>query len=211
MNNIAKTETTLELERAISVTTNKTGIFSCYEVTIGMGGNERVDFMSLDTKGIFRCYEIKASLADFRSKATKSFVGHYNYFVLTKELYEIVESEIPKHVGVYVYGSCVRRARKQSLTAYSDDVLMMSLLRSLYREAVKYRQSSNPRIIENFNREIANLKDERNHYREELIDLNNRIISQHGFHWDKEESVRESFEGSQKLKIKNIDRRRSRS
>ncbi|WP_346728916.1 MmcB family DNA repair protein [Lysinibacillus sphaericus] len=210
MNIIAKTETTLELERAISVATNKTGVFSCYEVTIGMGGNERVDFMTLDTKGIFRCYEIKSSIADFHSKAIKSFVGHYNYFVLTKELYEAVESEIPKHIGVYVYGSCVKKAKKQSLTTYSDDVLQMSLLRSLYREAVKYRQSLNPRIIENFNREILKLKDERNHYREEHKDLRNKIIRQYGYHWDKEKSGEGTHKDSLRLEMK-INNRSSRT
>ena len=66
---MAKTEETLKLERAIFFATQKTGVFSCFEVTIGFFGNERVDYMTFDTKGIWRCYEIKTSMSDFNSKA----------------------------------------------------------------------------------------------------------------------------------------------
>lgn len=41
--------------------------------------------MTYDTKGIFRCYEVKVSKADFHSAAVKSFVGHYNYYVLMRD------------------------------------------------------------------------------------------------------------------------------
>ena len=76
-----KTAETVALEKAIRRATYKMGTFGCYEVTIGYGGKERVDYMTYDTKGIFRCYEVKVSKADFHSAAVKSFVGHYNYYV----------------------------------------------------------------------------------------------------------------------------------
>lgn len=78
-----KTAETVALEKSIRRVTRKTGVFGCYEVTIGFCGRERVDYMTYDTKGVFRCYEIKVSKADFHSAAAKSFVGHYNYYVLT--------------------------------------------------------------------------------------------------------------------------------
>lgn len=90
-----KTVETVALEKAIRRATYKMGTFGCYEVTIGYGGKERVDHMTYDTKGIFRCYEVKVSKADFHSAAVKSFVGHYNYYVLTRELYDQVKEEIP--------------------------------------------------------------------------------------------------------------------
>lgn len=90
-----KTAETVALEKAIRLATRKTGVFGCYEVTIGFCGRERVDYMTYDTKGIFRCYEIKVSKADFHSAAAKSFVGHYNYYVLTRELYNQVKEEMP--------------------------------------------------------------------------------------------------------------------
>lgn len=58
---MAKSEMTKKLEREIWKATNKTGVFGCFEVTIGFNGNERVDFLTYDTKGIWRCYEIKVS------------------------------------------------------------------------------------------------------------------------------------------------------
>lgn len=54
-----KTAETVALEKAIRRATYKMGTFGCYEVTIGYGGKERVDYMTYDTKGIFRCYEVK--------------------------------------------------------------------------------------------------------------------------------------------------------
>ena len=112
-----KTEETLQLEKAIRRATRKIGVFGCYEVTIGFAGKERVDYMTYDTSGIFRCYEIKATKADFHSEAAKSFVGHYNYYVLTRGLYEEVKEEIPAWVGIYIGDYCERKAKKQDISA----------------------------------------------------------------------------------------------
>lgn len=111
-----KTAETVTLEKAIRWATRKTGVFGCYEVTIGFCGRERVDYMTYDTKGIFRCYEIKVSKADFHSAAAKSFVGHYNYYVLTRELYNQVKEEIPDWIGVYIGDYCAKKAKKQDLS-----------------------------------------------------------------------------------------------
>lgn len=45
-----KTAETVALEKAIRRATYKMGTFGCYEVTIGYGGKERVDYMTYDTK-----------------------------------------------------------------------------------------------------------------------------------------------------------------
>lgn len=150
-----KTEKTIKLEWAIRRATRKTGVFGCYEVTIGFSGNERVDYMTYDTNGIFRCYEIKVTKSDFHSNAAKSFVGHYNYFVLTRELYEEVKAEIPAWVGVYIGDYCIKKAKKQDLSdkeykmrrsiggrsaevTYSwTEMLKDSMIRSLYRDSDK--------------------------------------------------------------------------
>lgn len=155
-----KTEQTLSLERAIRKAIRKMGVFGCFEVTIGFFGKERVDYMTYDTKGIFRCYEIKVSKADFHSDAKKSFVGHYNYYVLTKELYDSAKNEIPPGIGVYVGGECVNRPIKvdidnapqyeyrrsvggRSTTIYMSytDMLKENLIRSLYRDSDKLLQT----------------------------------------------------------------------
>lgn len=150
-----KTKKTIKLEKKIRRATHKTGVFQCFEVTIGFKGTERVDFMTYDTKGIFRCYEIKVSKADFHSNAAKSFVGHYNYYVLTRELYNQVKDEIPDWVGVYIGDYCIKKAKKQDLSDREykmrrsingkstvvvtpwEEMLKDSMIRSLYRDADK--------------------------------------------------------------------------
>ncbi|MEM5647809.1 hypothetical protein AAHH72_29540 [Bacillus cereus] len=111
---MAKTEVTTEMERQIYAATKKQGVFGCFEVKIGWFGKERVDYLTLDTKGIWRCYEVKVSVSDFRSKANKTFCGHYNYYVMPRELYEKVKGEIPSHIGVYIGGWLEKERRNKN-------------------------------------------------------------------------------------------------
>lgn len=183
-----KTAETIALEKAIRKATRKTGVFGCFEVTIGFFGKERVDYMTYDTKGIFRCYEIKVSKADFHSGAKKSFVGHYNYYVLTKELYDAVKDEIPTGIGVYVGEECVKRPTKvdidnapryeyrrsvggKSTTIYMPhtDMLKESLIRSLYRDSDKLLLTENEQFI---NRLKARLERAEKDVREEVRKYN---------------------------------------
>lgn len=144
---MAKTEKTQQFERALWTATKKQGVFGCFEVTIGWFGKERVDYMTYDTKGIWRCFEIKVSKSDFRSKAYNTFCGHFNYYVMPSELYEVVKSEIADHIGVYVeYGywpfvKCIKRAKKQPLTE-DEQVLKNSMIRSLSREVDKEKKKN---------------------------------------------------------------------
>lgn len=155
-----KNETTQKLESAIRRATSKVGTFTCFEVTIGFGGTERVDYLTIDTKNIIRCYEVKSSVSDFRSKAKWTFVGHYNYFVMTQEVYDKVKSEIPSHVGVYVYGVCVKKPKKQKVTDELREIILMSMIRSLSREADKLQKMNNPRAIEQYESTITRLRRE---------------------------------------------------
>ena len=86
-----KTDLTKEVEQALVLATKADGIgvYGALEVTLGEGyGSERVDYMTMDCKNVFRCYEIKTSKEDFYSRAKLSFVGDFNYLVLTKDVYE---------------------------------------------------------------------------------------------------------------------------
>ena len=134
-----KNETTKKLEQLIHGVTARNGTFGCFEVTIGWNGKERVDYLTYDNNGVFKCYEIKSSVADFRSKSAHTFVGHYNYYVLTKEVYNAVKNEIPSDVGVYIGDSIVKGARRRQLVV-DETVLRDSLIRSLHREAEKLYQ-----------------------------------------------------------------------
>ncbi len=135
---MAKTKETKRLEQLIYHRIHKTGTFCCFEVTIGFYGKERVDMLSMDTKGVFRCFEIKVSESDFRSTATKSFVGHFNYFVLTQELYDKVKDEIPSDIGVYVGSVNVKKAKKKEVTDEMCQTLKDSMIRSLHRYLEDY-------------------------------------------------------------------------
>lgn len=131
-------------------------MFGCFEVTIGWFGKERVDYMTYDTKGVWRCYEIKISKSDFHSKNHNTFVGNYNYYVLTDELYKQVKDEILNGVGVYVGSSLIKRAKKKELQV-DKQILENSMIRSLSRYLEKQMDSNNDYLIDTYKREINGL------------------------------------------------------
>lgn len=182
--NIAKTEETIQMERQIYSATKKQGVFGCFEVTIGWFGKERVDYMTYDTKGIWRCYEIKVSVSDFRSKAKKTFCGNFNYYVMTKELYEKVKDEIPSHIGVYVGGMSVKRAKKQELTI-DEEILKNSMIRSLSRETEKIFKSESPLFADSMRRQLNNERKEKEKYRSQYWELLREVQAMYGTRWRK--------------------------
>lgn len=155
-----KTAETLELEELIYGATRKLGVFGCFEVTIGFGGTERVDYLTYDTKGIWRCYEIKISVGDFRSKNANTFVGNFNYYVMTQELYDKVHDEIPGGIGVYVGKRLIVKPKRQDL-AVDERVLFESMTRSLYREYEKSRESKDIELLQMLERELKAARRER--------------------------------------------------
>ena len=171
---IAKTELTIELEKKLWEATYKQGVFGCFEVTIGWFGNERVDYMTYDTNGIWRCYEIKVSKADFHSKAKKTFVGHFNYYVMPKELYDEVKDEIPNHIGVHTGDYSIKKAKKQELTM-DEQILKNSLIRSLCRENEKFIKTGDNDYINRLKTQItrSNKQSSDNHNR--YLKLSNAI------------------------------------
>lgn len=121
------------------------GWYGCFEVAIPRAmqnkkRRERVDLMSYETGGIFRCYEIKRTKSDFYSKCAWSFIGNYNYFIMPKELYEKVKSDIPSGVGVYIVTGIrmeiVVRPKYMELQCDKMD-MMVALLQGLSREYKK--------------------------------------------------------------------------
>lgn len=168
---MSKSETTLKLENDIYKATNKRGVFGCFEVTIGWYGEERVDYITYDTKGIWRCYEIKSSKNDFYSSAKKTFIGHFNYFVMTKELYEQVKDDIDKHIGVFIGDTLVKRPKKQDL-GVDEQVLKNSLIRSLNRENQKFIKTNDTKYINRLQSKIKRLEktNKANYYKNKNYD-----------------------------------------
>lgn len=168
---MAKSKITKDLEKEIFNSLRKRGVFFCFEVTIGWYGKERVDMLSYDTKGVFRCYEIKSSVEDFRSKAKKTFLGHYNYYVMPQEVYDKVKDEIPKEIGVYIHGVCVKKSKKQELDNDRINLLKDSMLRSLYRYFEEVTNNADETVIKQKDRYIGQLKRDRNNYRQMYWDM----------------------------------------
>jgi len=173
---MAKTEETIKLEKDIFKATQKQGVFGCMEVTIGWWGKERVDYITYDTKGIWRCFEIKVSKADFHSKAKKTFIGHYNYYVMPSNLYEQVKDEIPNHIGVYCGSSLVKRAKKQEL-GVDEQILKDSMIRSLYREYEKKVASEDATLMERCRSKIQRLERDYKNEKRDYMSLRNATMS----------------------------------
>lgn len=144
-----KTELTRQAEKCLWHYTNEHGIFGCFEVTIGWHGKERVDFMTYSTDNTIRCYEIKVSLSDLKSTAKQTFIGDYNYLVVTKELWEIIQNDDSLGWKYYKQGilifqesgigiTSVKKARKQSVTLGMRSTVLESMVRSLNREVGKF-------------------------------------------------------------------------
>ncbi|OZB98095.1 hypothetical protein [Paenibacillus sp. XY044] len=183
---IAKTELTQKIEKNLYEYTNKQGTFGCFEVTIGWFGSERVDYITYDTKGTWRCYEIKVSKSDFYSSAKKTFIGHFNYFVMPKELYEQVKDDIPSHVGVITDGKySIKKAKRQELSI-DEKILKDSLIRSLSRDADKLYKSNDPEKLNRMNRRITKAENERNEWRDKYHKLMNIGYAKYGVGWHRE-------------------------
>lgn len=107
-----KSIATIEAEQYLyeSLLRDELNVYGCHEVTIGLSpikkGREIVDFLTYDTNNVFRAYEIKVTKEDLKSNAKLSFVGHYNYYVLPRQLYEEVKGAnlLAFNVGIVIIG-----------------------------------------------------------------------------------------------------------
>lgn len=173
---MGKRPETIFLENCLHAYTKKERIYGCEEVTIGFAnggkGNEIVDFMTMDSKGVLKCYEIKVTLQDLKSRAKKSWYGHYNYLVITKELYDEVQDWdefIPKGIGLIIGGTgyfgtlclnSMRRASLKELTPSEEIMLKESMIRSMFYKMSKYKDATDPDEIRKRNKKESELKQE---------------------------------------------------
>lgn len=151
-----KTKETLEIEKKLYANTVQRGVYGAFEVTFD---RERVDYITVDRKGIWRAYEVKVTKADFHSKAAKSFVGNYNYYVMPEWLYEDVKGEIPTHIGV-TNGKWVLKKPKKVPLSLPVDTLFINLVCALNREADKYYNNQDEDILAKCKRTIDRLQKE---------------------------------------------------
>lgn len=136
-----KTKLTLDIEKSLLMDC-KMGRFNCPEVKIGNEGI--VDVLRYEKGSSTKpekwiCFEIKVSLADFNSKQKKTFVGNYNYYAMTAELYSKVADKIPDGIGVYTfpYPECVKKAKYRETTV-DTSLLFYSMMKSMKRINQEY-------------------------------------------------------------------------
>jgi len=154
---MAKTQLTRDIEEAIYFYGLEQGEIIVEEVSMPDDWGI-VDTLACRTKPDgtheWRCYEVKVSKSDFKSTAKISFIGHYNYYVMPKPLYDAVKAEIPTHVGAIVYLpfddelegaltkgtlSIMKKASWQELLV-AEGQLIDAFLRSLFREVQKAKK-----------------------------------------------------------------------
>lgn len=213
-----KTKETISIERYLWGLAHKQGTFRCLEVTIGINGTERVDFLTWDTKGAWKAYEIKVTKSDFHSKCANSFVGNYNYYAMPAALYEQVQDEIPAHIGVVCDGCGVVKHAHRVETSVPHDVLMTSLMRSMCRSHEEYQRAifentdpadyhrqkerkANRITISRLRMEVRGLRENLNVYRGTLPEHGKRNTSDYwrARAWKAEEALRDASREARKL------------
>ena len=137
--------------------------------------------MTMDSKGIIKCYELKVTLQDLKSDAKKSWYGHYNYLVVSRELYDkvsILDEYIPKHIGIIV-GECLESKRKAQRCEISTETAIMlkeSMIRSMYWKMQKYKDAQSIEKQKQLQAKIRSLERENESIRERAL-KSERIIS----------------------------------
>ena len=161
---MSKTEKTVCIEKALYKFSkaNGLGVYGCFETSLGKAyGDERVDYMTMNSNDEFRCYEIKISKSDFLSKAKLSFCGDFNYLVIPESLLPEIKdllqylSLLWRGVGVLVYSPgtspeiAIEVKPKRKKLSLSDRVnLMHCMVRSLSRYCKTYFQEENRKITQ---------------------------------------------------------------
>ena len=204
---MAKSALTLEIENQALKQFSKMGVFMCPECSFErawikeMPANvslkefhtnpkymqvegkhirtEIVDILELNSQKGWVCYEIKISKSDFHSKAIKSFVGDYNYYLMPDELYEQIKDEIPKEIGVYSYNGknlyLKKKARRKKLIDGIDGQLYYGMVRSLSRERDKLvRNRINPISLQ-INQTYEKFKKIKEEKRDKLWELRDKL------------------------------------
>lgn len=188
---MGKRKETLEIEEKLRYMCQKRRLFGCEEVTIGFyhngHGDEIVDFCTMDTHGIIRCYEIKVTLSDLKSKAKKSWYGHYNYLFVTSELYgkiyKNLSDYIPDYVGVAIPCSSSwsdgveirRKPKKQNLSQEQSIMMKESMIRSMNYKMNKFRDAADMTKVSELQSKLRKSEEKCNQYEKELLSLRDTI------------------------------------
>lgn len=144
--------------------------------------------MTMDSKGIIKCYELKVTLQDLKSNAKKSWYGHYNYLVVSRELYDKVsdwDEYIPKHIGIIV-GECLesrRKAQRCEVSTETEIMLKESMIRSIYWKMLKYKDAQSIEKQKQLQSKIRSLEREKESIRERAVKSEKIISDYETYKW----------------------------
>ncbi len=139
--------------------------------------------MTMDSKGIIKCYELKVTLQDLKSDAKKSWYGHYNYLVVSRELYNKVsdwDEYIPKYIGIIV-GECLeskRKAQRCEVSTETEIMLKESMIRSMYWKMLKYKDAQSIEKQKKLQSKIRSLEHDNENIRDRALKAE-RIINEY--------------------------------
>jgi hypothetical protein len=144
-----KSELTNKIESALLSYCADHGHIAVHEVSLHRHGI--VDVLSLEVEKprrkvpivTWRCYEIKSSVADFNSRAKKSFIGDLNYYVMPVGVYDKVYDKIPAEIGCLAFnGVDIWSVKKATRTKakLAEMTFVRQLTGSLAREVRKARE-----------------------------------------------------------------------
>lgn len=200
---LMKRPETLALERLLEKQCIEKRIYGAEEITIGFynsgGGDEICDYVTMDSHGVLRCYEIKVTLQDLKSDAKLSFYGHYNYLVVTPELYKKVENwddYIESHVGIIIpwgvvddskdmwrYLQVSRKPKKVKLELEKEVMLKESMIRSMFYKMQKYKHCNDPQKLNAYKSANSRLSNEVKRERARAIQAENIINKYESMVW----------------------------
>lgn len=144
--------------------------------------------MTMDSKGIIKCYELKVTLQDLKSSAKKSWYGHYNYLVVSRELYNIIsdwDEYIPKRIGIIV-GECLeskRKAQKCEISTETEIMLKESMIRSMFWKMQKYKDAQSIEKQKQLQSKIRSLEREKESIRERALKAERIINDYETYKW----------------------------
>lgn len=144
--------------------------------------------MTMNSKGIIKCYELKVTLQDLKSDAKKSWYGHYNYLVVSRELYDKVSNwneYIPKHIGIIVgeYLESRRKAHKCEVSTETEIMLKESMIRSMFWKMQKYKDAQSIEKQKQLQSKIRSLEREKENIRERALRAEKIISDYETYKW----------------------------
>jgi len=158
---LMKTKLTKDLENTLYQYCYEQGFYVVEEVSMPdkKGIVDTLSYQQLPDGSIeWRCFELKVTKSDFHSKAKLSFIGNYNYFVLTQKLFDEIKDEIPNHIGVLTYRAFDKEAVENSPQTLRAPGFLTVAKKSQFQELQVDEKSLTSHFVASLFREVDKAK-----------------------------------------------------